>query len=232
MIVRSTGDSLQLIRQPDHAHLAGRIMQDVLMLAEHPRRGAILHAIAEHDNGWAEEDVAPMLNVENGRVYDFVTAPADTRQRVWPRGVGRLARDPWAAALVAQHALTVYDRYHHDPEWREFFGEIERLRETYRNRRGGSMAELAADYRYVRLGDLVSLVFCTGWTEEQRFAEWTVRGAGTKVVVTPDPFGGRTIPIDVTARVIPGQSFQSSVELEVAWSQAKTTTLRGETAGG
>jgi hypothetical protein len=154
------------------------------------------------------------------------------RQRVWPRAVRRLAPDPWAAALVAQHADTVYDRFRADPEWAAFFVEIDRLRSTLVGESGLPLTELAADYTFVRLGDLISLVFCTGWTDEQRFARWTVRLLGTQVIVAPDLFGGRTIPIDITARVIPGQSFRSDLELEVAWSHATTTTLRGDVAGG
>jgi len=110
VIVRRVHDAIQLITQPDHAHLARTIMEHCVPLAARRRRDAILHAIAEHDNGWAEEDAAPTVNPTTGTVVDFVSAPLSVRHAVWPRGIARLADDPWAAALVAQHALTVYDR--------------------------------------------------------------------------------------------------------------------------
>ena len=47
--------------QSDHAHLARMIMEHCVPLAAWPRRDAILHAIHEHDNGWAEEDAAPTV---------------------------------------------------------------------------------------------------------------------------------------------------------------------------
>ena len=75
MIVRSVHDRVQLITQPDHAYLARTIMEHCLPLASHPRRDAILHAIAEHDNGWAEEDAAPTVNPATGHVVDFVSVP-------------------------------------------------------------------------------------------------------------------------------------------------------------
>jgi hypothetical protein len=52
----------------------------------HPRRASILHAVAEHDNGWREVDMAPTVDAE-GRLHDFVSAPLDLRQGVWPRAI-------------------------------------------------------------------------------------------------------------------------------------------------
>src|SRR3954463_4207109 len=105
MIVRTYRDRLQLITQPDHAQLARRIMEHCVALADHPRRNAIMLAIAEHDNGWAEPDAAPTVDLSTGRIADFITAPTAVRQGAWPRAVARLAHSPWAAALVANHAV-------------------------------------------------------------------------------------------------------------------------------
>ena len=132
MIVRSSGSEIELITQPDHAQLARRVMEHSRALHDHPRRNRILHAIGEHDNGWAELDAEPSVNGETGEIFDFIHAPAAARQAVWPRAVARLAADPWAAALVAQHALTAYDRYRSDPEWTGFFDEMTRTREIGR----------------------------------------------------------------------------------------------------
>jgi hypothetical protein len=227
VIVRSVPDGVQLITQPDHAHLARAIMEQCAPLAGRPRRDAILHAIGEHDNGWAEEDAALTVNPKTGDVYDFVSVPLHVRHAVWPRGVACLADDPWAAALVAQHAITVYDRFRPDAEWTSFFAEIEAARDAMLGASGMSLAALLDDYPFVRLGDLISLTFCTGWTDEQRFGDWTVQRSDTRVVVTPDAFGGAEIPIAIAAKVIRNPPFRSDGDLREAVSQAKTTTLRG-----
>src|SRR3954465_12508037 len=104
-------------------------MEHCVPLAARPRRDAILHAIAEHDNGWAEEDAAPSVNPADGTIVDFISAPPSVRHGVWSRGVGRLAHGPWVAALVAQHAITVYDRFRDQAEWRRFFVEMEATRD-------------------------------------------------------------------------------------------------------
>jgi hypothetical protein len=232
VIVRSVHDRLQLITQPDHAHLARAIMEQCVPLAARARRDTILHAIAEHDNGWAEEDAAPRVNHETGQVSDFVTAPASVRQAVWPRGVARLAADPWAAALVAQHAITVYDRFRSDNEWTPFFTEIEAARDAMVRASELSLVDLLPDYAFVRLADLISLTFCTGWTDQQRFGEWTVQRFDTRVVVTPDAFGGAEVPIEISAREIRNQSFQSDEELRDVLREANVMRLQGLCSGG
>jgi hypothetical protein len=231
VIVRIVPGGLQLITQPDHAHLARAIMEHCVPLAARPRRDVILHAIAEHDNGWAEEDAAPTINPETGNVADFVTAPASVRHAVWPRAVARLADTPWAAALIAQHALTVYDRFRPDAEWSPFFTGMEAARDDMLRGSGLALDQLVDDYAFVRLADLISLTFCTGWIDEQRFSTWRVQLSGTRVVVTPDIFGGAMIPVAIEAREIHSRSFRSDAELRDALSEAATTILRGEIAG-
>jgi Protein of unknown function (DUF3891) len=231
MIIRPDGGVVDLITQPDHAHLAGRIMERCVELAKHPRSARILHAIAEHDNGWDEADAGPTVDAESGRIVDFVSAPLSVRHAVWPRGVARLAEDPWSAALVAQHAITVYDRYRLDRAWPSFFAEMEAMRDAMVRRSGMPFDDLRRDYAFVRLGDLISLTFCTGWTDEQPYADWRVLRSGARVIVTPDPFDGATIPFEIAARRIRSRPFRDDAELRSALADATLTTLRGEVAG-
>ncbi|MPZ20790.1 MAG: DUF3891 family protein [Luteitalea sp.] len=231
MIVRSETGSLLLITQPDHAALARRIMEQAIPLARTTRRDSILYAVAEHDNGWREPDMAPSVDPATGELQDFVSAPVDVRQAVWPRGVARLAADPWAAALVAQHALTVYGRLRTRPEWEAFFGEMERARDTYLHKAAANLDELRRGYVFLRLGDLASLTFCNGWTKEQRYEGWTIRLDGARLLITPDPFGGRDVPLAVTARKLPNQRFASDADAAAAYRSAKEVTCSGMAVG-
>lgn len=231
MIVRSTGHSLLLITQPDHAHLAARVMDRCVPLRSHPRRQEILHAIAEHDNGWREEDAAPSVNPETGAIQDFINASLDVRHRVWPRAVARLADSPWAAALVAQHAITVYDRFRADLAWEAFFRSMEEARDAMLRAADRPLEELLPDYVYVRLGDLISLTFCNDWAEEQRYGEFRVRPDGPHLAVVPDIFGGASVSFEIEAREIPQQSYRSEAVLHSAVRRASTVVLRGEVSG-
>ncbi|HEY9462387.1 MAG TPA: DUF3891 family protein [Vicinamibacterales bacterium] len=227
MIVRQTPDAFQLITQPDHAALAGAIMQHSAALADHPRRASIFLAVAEHDNGWNEPDAAPSINPASGVPFDFISAPSAVRQGVWPRGVARLANDPWAAALVAQHAIVIFNRYRGDPAWAQFFTEMESLRREMVQASELPLPELLADYWFLGLGDLISLTFCNGWTDVQEFDPWSVRLSSSQVLVSPDPFDGSTIPIAIEAQEIPKRRYRDEAELREARATSHVTTLRG-----
>jgi hypothetical protein len=229
MIVRPRPGRLQLITQPDHARMAGQVMTRCEPLARHPRRDSILRACAEHDGGWIVLDEAPSIDPATGAVIDFMTASAAAKQGVWPRAVARLDDDPWAAALVAQHAVTVYERHRADPEWAGFFPAMEAHRDRLARERGLGTAALADDYPYVRLADLISLTFCAEWTDENRFGPWTVSGAGTHVRVAPDAFGGR-VAFQIAAREIPRRRYASDADLREATEVALAGTV-GISAG-
>ena len=230
MIVRRIHDKIQFITQPDHARLARRVMEYCAALRDEPRRGAILQAIQRHDDGWQAEDEAPQIDSESGEVLDFIHAPLQVRQGVWPRSVAKLDDEPWAAALVAYHAAFVYSRYRADPSWSPFFARMEALRNELIDRSGLTLAALESDYAYLRLADLLSLVFCTGSSERIEFAPWSIQASPGGVIITPDPFAGVTVPLEIEARTLPVQRFASNDVLREMLRGADLVTLRG-TAG-
>ena len=71
---------------------------------------------------------------------------------------------------------------------------LEHLRDTLAARTRRTHLQLTHDYAYVRIGDLISLVFCAQWDEPQTYGTWTFRRDGDRVVVSPDPFAGRAVP--------------------------------------
>jgi hypothetical protein len=230
MIVRRASGTLHLITQPDHAALAGRIMRRWRPLQAAARRAAILLAIEEHDNGWRELDEAPLVDPATGRIFDFIEVPAAHRQAVWPRGIARLAHEPWSAALVAQHAITVYDRYRTDPEWRDFFPMISARRDLLVAEAAATQADLDADYPFVRTGDLISLIFCNQW-DSQAFGPYTFRRDGDDIAVTPDPFAGERFGIAVMARALDDRPYASDEALRAALREAPSVHLTGTIRG-
>ena len=226
MIVRPAPAGCVLITQPEHARLARRIMEHCVLLVENPRRAAILRAVGDHDDGWAPIDAEPSVNADGG-VVDFINAPIEVRQGVWPRTVAGLAAEPYAAALVANHARFAYDRYREDPAWTAFFAGMEASRLEMLRASGAAMDELIADYAILRLGDLISLAFCTGSMAPQSFREWTVRLSGPRVIVTPGIFGGAPVTFEVTARAV-RPPFGSNVELREALQRSASALLKGE----
>jgi hypothetical protein len=200
-------------------------------LSARERRESILRATGEHDYGWGVHDAEPTLDAE-GRIQDFMHLPLSMRQGVWPRSVAQLASDPWAAALVAHHAIFVYDRFRSDPAWQDFFIRMEALRaEMLAQSSRLTQRDLEDDYVYVRLGDLASLTFCCGWADPQHFADYTMRLNDARLVITPDPFNGRELPIEVTAREVPQRQFTTDGDARAALQRARTIKWSGTALG-
>ena len=235
MIIRPGTTSQVLITQPDHAALAAHIMRQWRAdgLPESPRRAAILLAIDEHDNGWAEVDAAPIVDPSTGRILDFVNVPDDVRRNVWPRGISRLAATPYAAALVAQHALHIYRRYRTSVEWTAFFASMETARDRcLLETPSVTLDDLLRDYRFVRVGDLASLTFCNGWAElPTDECGYAMRLDGERLVITPDPFEGASVPIAVAARELPDRAFASAADARKAFALARRMDVKGIAAG-
>jgi hypothetical protein len=234
LIVRTDSDHLLLITQPDHAALSAAIMARWRRdgLPAHPRREWLLLATREHDAGWAEVDAAPIVDPGSGRLLDFVHAPDAVRQAVWPRGIERLAHTPYAAALVAQHALHVYRDNRPNPAWQPFLARIEDLRaKQLRLIAPLTLDDLATDYFFVRMGDLVSLFFANNWTGPQREGDYSIRVQGRQVTITPDPFDGGTVPLSLPARRLPDRAYLSSADAAAALAAAPTVTLNAVAVG-
>ena len=235
MIIRPHGSTRLLITQPDHAALAGRIMESWTAddFAASPRRADILRAIAEHDNGWHDVDAAPLVDPATGNLLDFIHAPDDVRQAVWPRGVERLAQTPYAAALVAQHALEIYGRYRPEPLWQPFFVGMEAARERHLRRASLSIDELQRDYLFVRAGDLISLTFCNGWRAEQTIGgRYRVRLEGDELLVVPDPFAGRIVPLEIAGVEMPRAACSTAAAAQETFQRARGVRLGGMLRGG
>ena len=233
MIVRTDLDPPLFISQPDHAALSAIIMRGWKSggLPESPRYTSIMLAIQSHDNGWEEVDTEPCLDPATGQVLDFVHVPEEVRHAVWRRGVERLAGEPYAAALVAQHALHIYRRMRQQPGWRQFFVEMTAARGAQVAAAHESLETLQREYAFLRVADLASLTFCGVDTDGQaQEMGYDIRLEGWRLVITPDPFEGESFDIEITGRKLP-LSFPSPADARAAWQAAPRRTMSGVVTG-
>ncbi len=197
-----------------------------------PRKASILNAIEQHDNGWAEVDDVLVVDNTTGRLLDFVELPDALKRETASKGIERLAADPYAAALVAQHRLHVYRRYAEHPEWRAFFAGVQASRDSYLQAGAGSLTDLLRDYKFVRAGDLASLAFCNNWPDTaDDGCGYAMHLDGTILTIIPDPFDGYTIDISIDARELVPQAFDSAENARRAVANARTVTLTGQVRG-
>jgi hypothetical protein len=235
MIVNATVRPALLITQPDHAALAATIMRGWQSggLPESPRNVAVMLAIQAHDNGWQEVDAEPCLDPATGHVLDFVNVPEDVKHAVWRRGVSRLEGEPYAAALVAQHALHIYRSLRQQQGWRQFFVDMTAARDRYLLAAHETIETLQREYAFLRLADLASLAFCGVETNGQaQEMGYDIRRDGTRLVISPDPYAGASIALEIAGRELDVASFASPADARAAWLAAPRRSLRGVVTGG
>lgn len=113
MIIREQGDQLLLIRQTDHAFLAGFFAKE-WGNEEFPRPepfASFCLAVAEHDNGWSEWELRPTLDPRARTPNTFMSIPMEEHITLYQRGIERLVKvDHYAALLVSMHCAGLYDR--------------------------------------------------------------------------------------------------------------------------
>jgi Protein of unknown function (DUF3891) len=113
LIIREQGDQLLLIRQTDHAFLAGFFSKEWgnEEFSRPEPFGSFCLAVAEHDNGWSEWELQPTLDAKSRTPNTFMSIPTEEHIALYQRGIERLVKvDHYAALLVSMHCVGLYDR--------------------------------------------------------------------------------------------------------------------------
>ncbi len=113
MVVSRRWGQLILVRQVDHAELAG-------VLALHwgndrftrpSPHASICLGTSRHDDGWLEPDARPLYNARTKRPLHFPDVDQQEHSRFYRGGIERvIAMDPYAGLLVSMHATGLYRR--------------------------------------------------------------------------------------------------------------------------
>ena len=233
MIIRPQQGSLLFITQPDHAAAAADLVAHFDGFADNPRRQQIHLAVRDHDAGWQELDDDIVFDQASGRALDFLGVPEPFKRSVWPSAIERLAdRAPYAAALIAEHAIFVYGANLDKPDWQPFFTDLEGRRTKLLTRCGLTHDTLKQDYPFLGIADLLSLSFCHGWREPKERFGHSVWCDGAAVTMTPSLLPAAPVPVRVRARVLPDRRFDSREALRGALATAPVEFLTGVARGG
>jgi len=113
MIVQERGEELWVIRQTDHALLAGFLARqwgnDLFRRPEGFESFCL--AVREHDNGWGEWELAPRIDPKRRVPYTFMSIPTEEHVGLYQRGIERVVQvDRYAGLLVSLHCAGLYDR--------------------------------------------------------------------------------------------------------------------------
>jgi hypothetical protein len=112
MIIQDQGDQLILIRQTDHALLAGffaRQWGNELFARPEPFESFCL-AVTEHDNGWREWELLPSIDPVTFLPNSFMSVPTEEHIALYQLGLERLVKvDHYAGLLACLHCEQLYD---------------------------------------------------------------------------------------------------------------------------
>jgi Protein of unknown function (DUF3891) len=229
MIIRPDESSLLFMTQHDHARLSADLLSHWTAdgFADHPRREALLLAAREHDNGWREIDDGPAFDALSGAALDFMSVSDEIKRALWPRAIERVAKvSAYAAALIAQHAISVYDTRAEDPLWRSFFDDMAARRDGLLASTAHTPDELQGDYRFLSIVDLLSLSFCNGWADERERYGCRVRYAAEGIDVSPAPFAN-VVTLRIRARRLPDRRYASTADLRATLEDAPPEVVEG-----
>ena len=222
MLVIEKDHQLLVINQTDHALLAGELLSlwQRDEVPAHPRREALLFAIREHDNGWREADAAPRVDLGTGTPYDFLSYPAHLRLEVWRQGVHRhVERQPYASALIIEHARHLHRGFRGDPEWDRFLKTAEEEQGELLLISGRSRQELESDWKFLRLADALSLAACGCRMEPEAAGSYSVGVEPEGLRLEPFPLVGSTT-LNLLGRRIPNRPYAGDADLGTELARA------------
>ena len=113
MIIQEQGDQLVVVRQTDHAILAGFFARELgnENVARPEPNDSFRLAVAEHDNGWTEWELNPQIDFATFGPYTFMSIPTAEHIELYKRGIERIVQaDPYAGLLTTMHVAGLYDR--------------------------------------------------------------------------------------------------------------------------
>jgi hypothetical protein len=113
MILLERVDHVLVIRQTDHAMLAGFLAHEWgnAAFARPELFESFCLATREHDNGWTEWEMTPQLDPKTRLPYTFMSIPTEEHLAIYRRGIERIVKvDPYAGLLVSMHCAGLYDR--------------------------------------------------------------------------------------------------------------------------
>jgi hypothetical protein len=220
MIVQPHDGQLLLIRQTDHAALAG-------LFAEHwgnadfarpSPRDSVIAAAFHHDDGWLLWEAAPRIDPATRRPYQFTAMPIAEHVGFYRAGIERvLAFAPYAGLLTVMHLAGLYQmRFGSDRSMqpkslsreeeqvqRQFLDELRQQQESLRQelpQHGvpSSWLEerrLWANYKLLQVYDRLSLYFCTAPPHPATLEPAPVDYEGGETQLTLTPLTERTVAI-------------------------------------
>lgn len=253
MIVREEDGGWTLVRQMDHAAHCAKLALAWRAgpYGEASVSQALEYAAGYHDLGWTEIDKQPEIDAD-GRPLNFTKIDEVRHTEFYSGAVRTIAKtDPYAAYLVSLHASGLYSRRYAwaglkpvdwtsiGPHGRALLAGERRFRTDLFKSATAAQLEFEAawrNYMLLETFDFLSLLTCFGVdsqgcgpvpTFEGRWEQLSVRRLSDwEVALTPFPFPGDRLAVEIECIHLRAASFQSDEELRAQVSSARPETRR------
>ena len=215
MIRREYEGGLLLISQTAHAWVSGQLALrwGNAHFARPELWEELMLVAAQHDNGWAEWELAPRIH-SDGRPVSFMEMELEEHFAIWQRSAERMQTTSlYGALLISKHATELYQRRLEEDirgdtleirqRIRGFVDEQRALQERIRPalqdhpRYGPALAEepLANAFRLLQIWDLLSLLLLMGPLSTNTLEDVPV-ASGKRTTIQLTPRDERTLAID------------------------------------
>ena len=231
-----------VIGQPAHAWVSGQLARawgNDAFPAPSPREPVCL-AAEQHDVGWADADLAPLLG-GGGRPLSFLEYPRAEHVAIWRDAPRRLlAQSRYAALLVSLHGTSLYERVDaeaYEPPVaaaiRDYVAGQRALQDSLAA--GLDRGEVDRNRRLILAWDRLSLALCHGTATTLEAVPAVAGDATIRVepdgvatagfVADPWPFAAERVVVGCEARRLAG-SFADEAALHAALAGAPWVPLR------
>ncbi len=219
----------------------------------------VMTAIAQHDNGWWEWELAPQVCAD-GYPMDFLRGPtAEKKLDLWRLGIRRAhAQHPYAGLLIWRHAAFLHEMLLDqidDAQVRAanetFIAGVGPALDEVRSLFAGdpvydawlSDAMVDANASLLRFSDFASLQVAMPWPRQRIMHDCPVDWAGTTVEIImehegdlitfdPWPFDVEEFEIGVHGRLLDQRHFADAAEYQAALAIAPIHCLRWRVVRG
>ncbi len=226
MVVRATAEGWCLVRQGDHARLAGELAEDWDFPGLPGERDPeYLAAVQQHDAGWAAWDDAPRFH-PSGEPVTFFQLPVPEFLSLWESSISTCAAlGPLAGYVVSRHfcRLAEANMPRHDPPHRvaleRFLASQKEAQLGWRSAVGPKACRLEQLTDLLQVCDLLSLMLIIGGgssqLNNQSLNRLGIRAwlAGETAHFEPYPFRQRPIEAQVPASFLARGSSARDVAL-------------------
>jgi Protein of unknown function (DUF3891) len=172
----------------------------------------------QHDVGWAEWDLDPVIDPDTGRPYTFISLPLPDKLALWSAAARKLlSQSSYAALLVSMHGSALYERFPPDDPDGIVTAFLDEQRAFQARLSEGLDAEqLRRNQKLVFAWDYISLALCLEWAPAEVEDVPTASGAPATLKLTEDgrldpwPFRDKRVELRAEGRRLGQGSLEDS----------------------